>query len=278
MNIGANDVSNTMGPAVGAGAISLTSALILAALAETAGALIGGNEVVATISNRLIHPDALLSGRVLVVAMVSALISAALWVNFATWVGAPVSTTHSVVGAVLGVTVAASGWGAVNLPMLGMIASAWVIAPLFGAAVAVLLLVLVRNRITERADKISAAQRWVPVFSASMAGLFACYLLLKLPDHVLAPVFLDPGHRPAGTIPVVAVLITALAYLALVPVVRAQVRALSPNEKYVRHLFRLPLVTAAVLMSFAHGANDVANAAGPLAAIVIASRQGDAPD
>ena len=275
VNIGANDVSNNMGPAVGAGAISLTSALILAAVAETAGALIGGREVVATISHRLIQPDAILSGQVLAVAMVSALISAALWVNFATWIGAPVSTTHSVIGSVLGVTVASSGWAAVNMPMLGLIASAWVIAPLFGALIAVLLLALVRNRITDRADKIAAAATWVPIFGASMAGLFSCYLLLKLPDHVLSAVLLDPDHRPSGTITVLSLLIAGLAYAALVPLIRAQVKTLAPDEKSVRRLFRLPLVTSAVLLSFAHGANDVANAAGPLAAIVISSRQGD---
>ena len=275
VNIGANDAANTMGPAVGAGAISLSTALILAAAAETAGALIGGREVVATISHRLVQPDAILNGQVLAVAMVSALISAALWVNFATWVGAPVSTTHSVIGSVLGVAVASSGWAAINMPMLGLIASAWVIAPLCGGGIAILLLALVRNRIMNRADKTAAAATWVPIFTASMAGLFSCYLLLKLPDHVLSVVLPDPAHRPLGTIPGLSLLIAGLAYAAVVPLVRAQIKTRATDEKSVRRLFRLPLVSAAVLMSFAHGANDVANTAGPLAAIVISTARAD---
>ena len=102
VNIGANDVANNMGPAVGANALTMGGAIVIAALCESAGALLAGGDVVSTISKGIIDPDSVASSDVFIWAMMSALISFALWVNLATWIGAPVSTTHSVVGGVMG--------------------------------------------------------------------------------------------------------------------------------------------------------------------------------
>ena len=114
LNIGANDVANNMGPAVGAKALPMTAALIAAALAEVSGALLGGSEVVATVSSKLIDPEAMSAPQTVVQAMMSAMIASALWVNLATWMGAPVSTTQSIIGSILGATTAAAGFGAVD--------------------------------------------------------------------------------------------------------------------------------------------------------------------
>ena len=136
LNIGANDVANNMGPAVGANALTLSGAIAIAVVFESAGALLAGGDVVSTISKGIIAPSTMASADVFIWAMMAALISAALWVNLATWVGAPVSTTHSVVGGVMGAGIAAAGLSAVNWPTMSAIAASWVISPVLGGAIA----------------------------------------------------------------------------------------------------------------------------------------------
>lgn len=147
VNIGANDVANNMGPAVGANALTMGGAILIAALCESAGALLAGGDVVSTISKGIIDPAAIADTRVFIWAMMAALISSALWVNLATWVGAPVSTTHSVVGGVMGAGIAAAGLTAVNWPSMGLIAASWVISPVLGGAVAAGFLAFIKARI-----------------------------------------------------------------------------------------------------------------------------------
>ena len=133
MNIGANDVANNVGPAVGSKALTMGGALAIAAIFEAAGALIAGGEVVGTIRSGIINPDLIPSSSVFVWLMLAALLAGALWLNIATAVGAPVSTTHSIVGAVLGAGAAAAGPEIVNWATMGSIAASWVISPVLGA-------------------------------------------------------------------------------------------------------------------------------------------------
>ncbi len=144
LNIGANDVANNMGPAVGANALTMGGAIVIAALCETAGALLAGGDVVSTISKGIIDPASVADTRIFIWAMMAALISSALWVNLATWLGAPVSTTHSVVGGVMGAGIAAAGFAAVNWPNMGAIAASWVISPLLGGLIAALFLAFIK--------------------------------------------------------------------------------------------------------------------------------------
>ncbi len=170
LNIGANDVANNMGPAVGANALTMGGALLIAAIFETAGALIAGGDVVSTISGGIVSPSAIADPNVFVWAMMSALISSALWLNLATWFGAPVSTTHAIVGGVVGAGIVAGGMGAVEWGKLGQIAASWVISPLLGAAFAALFLAFIKANINDVEDKITAARRWVPTLIGVMAG------------------------------------------------------------------------------------------------------------
>jgi len=124
VNIGANDVANNMGPAVGANALSMGGAIAIAAIFESAGALIAGGDVVSTISKGIIDQSVIDNSRIFIWAMMAALISSALWVNLATWIGAPVSTTHSVVGGIMGAGIAAAGFAAVNWSTMGPMRSA----------------------------------------------------------------------------------------------------------------------------------------------------------
>ncbi|TCM85702.1 inorganic phosphate transporter [Rhodovulum steppense] len=266
LNIGANDVANNMGPAVGANALSMVGAIAIAAICETAGALIAGGDVVSTISKGIVDPERVADTQVFTWAMMSALLAAAIWVNIATWLGAPVSTTHSVVGGVLGAGVAAAGLSAVKWPMMGAIAASWVISPLMGGVIAAMILAFIKWRIIYVEDKIAAARVWVPVLIGLMAGAFATYLALKGLSRVVS---IGMGHAL-----VIGLAVGLVCHLLAIPAIRRQARGMENRNKSLKTLFAFPLVVSAALLSFAHGANDVANAVGPLAAIVHAQQEG----
>ena len=267
INIGANDVANNMGPAVGANALTMGGAIVIAALFESAGALLAGGDVVSTISKGIIDPESVSNSRVFIWAMMAALISSAMWVNLATWVGAPVSTTHSVVGGVMGAGIAAAGFAAVNWPNMGLIAASWVISPVLGGAIAAAFLAFIKHNIIYRDDKIAAARIWVPVLIGIMAGVFATYLAMKGLKRVV--------QIDLGIALLIGLAVGAATYVAAAPLIRRQSEGMENRNKSLKALFGLPLVFSAALLSFAHGANDVANAVGPLAAIVHAEQFGE---
>jgi len=267
LNIGANDVANNMGPAVGASALTMGSAIAIAAIFESAGALLAGGDVVSTIAKGIIAPESMQTGSVFVWAMLAALLSAALWVNLATWVGAPVSTTHSVVGGVMGAGIAAAGFAAVNWPTMYKIAASWVISPVLGGVFAAGFLWFIKARIVYQPDKIAAARKWVPVLVGIMAGTFAAYLALKGLKKII--------RIDLPTALLVGAGIGIAIWLVMIPVIRRQSEGLENRNKSLKVLFGIPLIVSAALLSFAHGANDVANAVGPLAAIVQSSQSGD---
>ncbi len=270
LNIGANDVANNMGPAVGANALSMGGAIAIAAVFESAGALIAGGDVVSTIAKGIIEPATMGTAEVFIWAMMAALLSAALWVNLATWVGAPVSTTHSVVGGVMGAGIAAAGFAAVNWPTMSAIAASWVISPVLGGVIAALFLALIKSRIIYQDDKIAAARRWVPVLVGIMAGAFATYLALKGLKKII--------KIDLPTALLIGVIVGGAIWAVMIPVIRKQSEGLENRNKSLKVLFGIPLVVSAALLSFAHGANDVANAVGPLAAIVQSSQSGNFTD
>ncbi|HPD93370.1 MAG: inorganic phosphate transporter [Rhodobacter sp.] len=270
LNIGANDVANNMGPAVGANAVTLGGALLIAAICETAGALLAGGDVVSTVSRGIVAPESVAEPQIFVWAMMAALLAGALWIHLATAMGAPVSTTHSIVGGVMGAGVAAAGFSAVNWGVMGKIAASWVISPILGGAIAALFLAVINNRIIYREDKLAAARTWVPVLIGIMGGVFATYMAMK---GLKALVHLSLGQSLLVGI-AVAVPLTVL----MRPVIARQSRGLENRVKSLKSLFSIPLVLSAALLSFAHGANDVANAVGPLAAIVHAVQEGASGD
>ena len=270
LNIGANDVANNMGPAVGANALTMGGAIAIAVVFESAGALLAGGDVVSTIAKGIIAPESMDSASVFIWAMLAALLSAALWVNLATWVGAPVSTTHSVVGGVMGAGIAAAGFAAVSWGTMGKIAASWVISPVLGGLVAAGFLWFIKARIIYQTDKIAAARRWVPVLVGIMAGAFAAYLALKGLKKII--------KIDLPTALMIGAAIGVLVWVVMIPVIRRQSEGLENRNKSLKVLFGVPLVVSAALLSFAHGANDVANAVGPLAAIVQASQSGNFTD
>ncbi|PNV82337.1 MAG: inorganic phosphate transporter [Sulfurimonas sp.] len=279
MNIGANDVANNVSPAVGAKAMTLTTAIIIAAIFEAAGALIAGGDVVKTIKNGIIdisafggNPDPFIW------AMMAALLSAALWLNFATMMRAPVSTTHSIVGGVMGAGIAAAGFNIVNWGTMGSIVASWIVSPVLGGVIAAAFLFAIKKSIVFKEDKIEAAKVYVPFFVAIMSWAFATYLILKGVKHVWSKILellntlplisleitKKPSFAAAFTI---GLIIAIVVYMFVKKRVNSNTTTLQNTRESVNTLFTIPLIFAAALLSFAHGANDVANAIGPLAAI-----------
>ena len=266
LNIGANDVANNMGPAVGARALTMTGALVIAAVFEALGAILAGGEVVATVSKGIIDPDLIPSSSVFITTMLAALFAAALWVNLATVISAPVSTTHAIVGGVMGAGIAAAGFAVVNWGTMSKIAASWVISPLLGGMVAALFLGFMKVAIIDQDDKIAAAKRWVPVLVAIMAGVFSAYLIMKGLKRVWTP--------ELWLVAAISTAICAAAYWTVKPLVARRAEGLENRSKSVHGLFTDPLICSAALLAFAHGSNDVANAVGPLAAIIGAAGSG----
>ncbi len=267
LNIGANDVANNVGPAVGSDAITLGGAIAIAASFEALGALIAGGDVVGTIRGGIIDPSLVPQADAFVWLMMGALLAAALWLNVATALGAPVSTTHAIVGGVLGAGIAAGGFGIADWAEVGRIAASWVISPVLGGSIAAGLLYLIKRRVTYQADLAAAAAGTVPLLVALMAWAFTTYLLLK-------------GLRQVWSVGFVPAALSGLAVAALAwHLMRRHVARAGPilanSRDAVNELFTVPLIFAAALLSFAHGANDVANAVGPLAAINDAVVSGD---
>lgn len=266
LNIGANDVANNVGPAVGARALTMMGALVIAVIFECLGALVAGGDVVQTISKGIIDPDRVANADVFIGVMMAALVASAVWVNLATWIGAPVSTTHAVVGGVVGAGVSAIGFDLIHWPIMGAIAASWVVSPVLGGVVAAMFLAFIKHFIIYQDDKIAAARRWVPALISVMIASFAAYLLLKGVTHVWRP--------SAGAILMIAAVTFVGAMMILRPLIRRQSATLENRNQSLRKLFHLPLIFSAALLSFAHGANDVANAVGPLAGIVHSAQSG----
>ncbi len=274
MNIGANDVANNVGPAVGSKALTMGGAIVIAAIFEAGGAFIAGGDVIKTIKKGIIDIDAF-GGNVdpFIWAMMAALLAAALWLNFATMMKAPVSTTHSIVGGVMGAGIAAAGFSIVAWGTMAKIAASWIISPLLGGVIAALFLYAIKKSMVYKEDKISAAKKWVPVFVAIMSWAFVTYLTLKglkkiWPSIVDVLVFLPDAKKPSFLIAAIFGLIVAgIVYLIVKKTVAYRAHDIENSREGINILFTVPLIFAAALLSFAHGANDVANAIGPLAAI-----------
>jgi len=259
INIGANDVANNVGPAVGSGALSLGAAVLIAAVFEAGGAIIAGGDVVSTIKGGIIAAEKLDDVDTFIWLMTAALLAGALWLNLATWMGAPVSTTHSIVGGVLGAGIAAGGWEIADWFVMGKIAASWVISPVLGGLFAALFLFAIKKTVLYRDNVIPAARTFVPLLVAIMAWAFGTYLMIKGVKKVIKVDFLEAS--------LVGLVVAVLAFAIVRTLASRRSATMENSPAGVNALFTWPLIFAAALLSFAHGANDVANAIGPLAAI-----------
>ena len=268
-NIGANDVANAMGTSVGSGALTLRQAILIAAVFEFGGALLVGTHVTDTIRSGILEtalfeptgplgPDGPL---LLALGMFSALLAAGIWLQVATMWGLPVSTTHSIVGAVTGFGLVALGVDAVDWRALGTIAMSWVVSPLCGALIAGAMFTFIRRAILQNPDPAAAAKRWGPILVALVAAILVLSFIYKALKNVVS----DP---PFALVFLSALGCGVVAAVATAAFLHNHQRGDMTAYAYVERVFGWLQITTAIFVAFAHGANDVANAVGPLAAVV----------
>ncbi len=264
-NIGANDVANAMGTSVGSRAVTLKQAIIIAGLFEFLGAVLVGSHVTQTISKGIVDPQ-LFAGahREFVLGMLAALLSAGIWLQLATYLGLPVSTTHSIVGAVVGFGLVSYGVSAVEWAKVAKIVASWIISPIMGALISFLLFRQLSKRILEQPHPLQATRRYAPF----LVMMVLVILTLSFTYKGLKNLKLDLPFWEAFFVALVVGLVGMVFTAYAMGNFRVQPGArIRERLKEVEGIFKYLQVMTACYMAFAHGANDVANATGPLAAI-----------
>ncbi|MGI9418547.1 MAG: inorganic phosphate transporter [Geminicoccaceae bacterium] len=263
--IGANDVANVMGTSVGSGAITVTTAIIIAAIFEFAGAALAGGHVTATIRKGIIDPTPIANNpEILVFGMLGALLAAAVWLMVASSRGWPVSTTHSIVGAVVGFAIAGIGYDAVKWDKIGQIVASWLVSPLLGGTIAFVLMMSIRRLILNTDNPFQNAKRWGPVYVFLVGFIIALVTLFKGLKHLKLELSVPMSFLAAAAVGGV------VAAIGWVLISRVRVDENADRDHHfasVEKVFIPMMLFTASGMAFAHGSNDVANGVGPLAAV-----------
>lgn len=274
--VGANDVANAMGTSVGSKAITIRQAILIAVVFEFLGAWLAGGEVTQTIRKGIIDP-ALLSDdpQLLIYGMLASLLAAGVWLFIASMRGWPVSTTHSIVGAIVGFAVAGLGVESVGWVKVGQIAASWVVSPLLAGSIAFVLFKSVQFLIFENRDPFAAAKRYVPGYIFLVGFIVAMVTLVKGLSHVGLEMSFGDSLLTAIGIGLVIMVIGILMENRVDRAKRERSRS-SFDFNSVERVFGVLMMFTACAMAFAHGSNDVANAVGPLAAVIsVVDSQGD---
>ena len=270
--IGANDVANAMGPSVGAKALTLAQAILVACIFEFAGAYLAGGEVTSTIRKGIIDPVLLAdSPELLVFGMMSSLLAAGVWLIIASFKGWPVSTTHSIVGAIVGFAAVGISVDSVSWSKVISIVSSWVISPILAGAISYLIFKSVQNLILNTEHPFDNAKKYVPGYIFLVGFIISMVTLLKGLTHV--GLTLNFQESLIYSI-LIGVGIALLGSLILKRVENTYEKRGDVVFDGVEKVFGVLMVFTACAMAFAHGSNDVANAVGPLAAIVSVIQSG----
>jgi PiT family inorganic phosphate transporter len=263
-NIGANDVANSMASAVGAKAITIRQAIFIAGILNCVGATFIGAHVTNTIRKGIVSTDVLADPHLALIGALSALLAAALWVSFATWKSLPVSTTHSIVGAMVGFGIMAGGFAVINWGKLGAVVASWVISPVFSLVIGWGMFKIIVKCILRKDDAVRWALRLSPLFIGMAVFVVVLSFLFKTP---LGKTFSigTPGAVAVGTITAVLVGIIGRSLL---------LRFVPQDERGTEEIFRRIQIGTSCYVALAQGANDVANAIGPLAVIYFLVKTG----
>jgi PiT family inorganic phosphate transporter len=264
--IGANDVANAMATSVGSKALTIKQAIVVAAIFEFLGAVLAGGAVTGTIRKGIVDADALTgTPELLIYGMLAALLAAGTWLLIASKNGWPVSTTHSIVGAIVGFAAVGIGVDAVNWAKVGTIVMSWVVSPLTAGFIAYLIYRSVQRLILSQDDPLEKAKRWVPVYMFLAAFTITLVTILKGLKHVGLDMNIRDSYLLATGIAVGIALVGAYFIKQIQPDPKAE-----KHEHFytVERVFGILMVLTACGMAFAHGSNDVANAIGPLAAVI----------
>lgn len=271
--IGANDVANAMATSVGSKALTIKQAILVAAVFEFAGAVLAGGEVTSTIRKGIVDTTPIAGQpELLVYGMLAALLAAGTWLLVASRQGWPVSTTHSIVGAIVGFAAVGIGFDAVQWGKVGTIVMSWVVSPLTAGFIAYLIYQSVQKLILQHADPLQRAKRYVPIYIFFAAFTITLVTILKGLSHVGLEIGTVEAYLLATAVAVLIALVGAL-----------MIRRIEPNKKAEKHqhyytverVFGVLMIVTACSMAFAHGSNDVANAIGPLAAVISIASTGE---
>ncbi len=270
--IGANDVANAMGTSVGARALTMKQAVLVACVFEFAGAYLAGGEVTSTIRKGIIDSGVVASNPdLLVFGMMSALLSAGTWLLIASYFGWPVSTTHSIVGAIVGFAAIGIGFDVVEWPKVGSIAASWVVSPLLAGTIAFILFQSVRKLILESSDPFKNAKKYVPLYMFLAAFVISMVTFVKGLKHV----GLSFSTQESLALSFIFAIVISLIGAWVLRTIDNQEKELNGTIfNGIERIFAVLMVFTACAMAFAHGSNDVANAIGPLAAIVSVIQSG----
>ncbi|MCJ2165362.1 MULTISPECIES: inorganic phosphate transporter [unclassified Pseudodesulfovibrio] len=265
-NLGANDVANSMASAVGARAITVKQAVLIAGVLNFVGAVFLGSHVTATISKGIINPEVISDPKIIMIGMFAALLAAGLWVLVATLTALPVSSTHSIVGAITGFGLVAGGPDVVNWLKMGGIVLSWIISPFFAAAIAYFIFTHIRKYILYKRHFIEQAKKWAPIWVAVTLSMISFSFLYKTPVGKS----LDLHWATSLSI---AVVLALLAWLAGRHFVGKIVINEEEGAEGVERIFRKMQVGTSCYVALSQGANDVANAVGPVAAIYLIAKE-----
>ncbi|WOJ97384.1 anion permease [Congregibacter brevis] len=276
--IGANDVANAMGTSVGSGALTIRQAIMIAIVFEFLGAYLAGGEVTETIRKGIIDPS-LLEGspELLVYGMMSALFAAGTWLLIASVRGWPVSTTHSIVGAIVGFAAVGISVESVNWSQVGTIAMSWVISPVLAGTISFALFMSVKLLILDNDDPFLRAKRLIPVYMWIVGFMISMVTLLKGLKHLGLELDFGLGSKFANAVPLSFGVGLVVAVFGAMLLRRIPFEANEDNRfASVERVFGVLMMFTACSMAFAHGSNDVANAIGPLAAVTSIVQSGGA--
>ncbi len=270
--VGANDVANAMGTSVGSKAITVKQAILIAMIFEFAGAYLAGGEVTSTIRKGIIDPAILQdTPELLVFGMMSALLAAGTWLLIASMFGWPVSTTHSIVGALVGFAAVGISVDAVSWGKVGKIVASWVVSPVMAGTISFGLFMSVQKLILDTKSPFENAKKYVPFYMFTVGFMIAMVTMLKGLKHVGIELDFGLGSKFANAIPmavIVGVVVALIGQRFLMRIKEVDVGAGGNRFANVEKVFAVLMVFTACAMAFAHGSNDVANAVGPIAAVV----------
>jgi PiT family inorganic phosphate transporter len=270
--IGANDVANAMATSVGSKALTIKQAIVVAAVFEFLGAVLAGGAVTDTVRKGIVDSDLLIgSPELLVYGMLASLLAAGTWLFIASKNGWPVSTTHSIVGAIVGFAAVGIGVDAVQWNKVGTIVMSWVVSPLTAGFLAYLIYQSVQRLILRQEDPLAKAKRYVPVYIFLAAFTITLVTILKGLKHVGLTISLRDSYILAIAIAAGIAVIGAVIIQRIEPDKKAEKNA---HFYTVERVFGILMIVTACGMAFAHGSNDVANAIGPLAAVISVAQNG----
>jgi PiT family inorganic phosphate transporter len=270
--IGANDVANAMGTPIGAKALTIKQAVIIAAIFEFSGAFLAGGQVTSTIRKGIIDSNvAAQAPELLIFGMLASLMAAGIWLIVASRAGWPVSTTHTIVGAIVGFAAVGLGVDAVSWGKVGKIVMSWVVSPVLAGALAFFLLRSVQKLILNTDDPIANAKKYVPIYIFATGFMIALVTLFKGLKHIGLEFSVAQNY---GIAVVVGLIITGLGMFYI-----SKLKLDPSNDKdfqfaNVEKIFSILMVVTACAIAFAHGSNDVANAVGPMAAVISIANEG----